>query len=126
MRSAVGLISQTIFLNTLGDILYFPFWWYSKGLVRFSKNFIRRLRNRAANLGVRIWVKNLFVPMFGVRDISGRLISFFMRLIQILARVIALAFWAVWEVAVYLLWVSAPIFVLGEIFYQFTALFNLS
>jgi len=68
------------------DLLYFPLWWYSSGFIRFAKNFGHALRYKWQDLGVGVWAKNLFVPMFGVRDIAGRLISFFMRLVNIIGR----------------------------------------
>lgn len=68
------------------DLLYFPFWWYTHGFLRFAKSLVKALRFKWQDLGVGVWVKNLFVPMFGVRDIAGRLISFFMRLVNIIGR----------------------------------------
>lgn len=46
------------------------------------------------SIAVGVWVKNLFVPMFGQRDWQSRIISIFVRLGNIVFRSIALAVWA--------------------------------
>lgn len=126
MRSIIFELPRFLIIDIIGDIIYFPFWWYTKGLVRFFKNYIRRLRAHAVNTAVLLWVKNLFVPMFGQRDIAGKLISFFARLTQIIARAIFLAALFLWETALLFLWITIPFFVLGEILYHLSALFNIS
>jgi len=41
-------------------------------------------------LAIGVWTKNIFVPMFGMHDWQSRIISFFMRVVQIIGRSIAL------------------------------------
>lgn len=119
-------LPRYILIDVIGDIIYFPFWWYTKGLVRFFKNYIRRLRSHAANTAVLLWLKNLFVPMFGQRDIAGKLISFFARVFQIIIRAVFLSVLFVWETILLFLWIIMPFFVLGEVLYHLSALFNFS
>jgi len=100
------------------DLLYFPIWWYTRGLVRFAQSFGKSLRFKWQELGVGVWVKNLFVPMFGVRDIAGRLISFFMRLVQIIFRSLIMLFWMILSLAAFCFWLVLPPLVIYEIIFQ--------
>ncbi len=79
----------------LKDIVAFPVWWYSKGIVYMLEQLLLSARRQAAFLAVGLWVKNLFVPMYGQYDWQGRIISFFVRLMQIVARSVAYVLWLV-------------------------------
>lgn len=99
-------------------IIFFPFWWYSKGLFKvliFVKNFIK---NKEKSLALLIWIKNIFTPMYGQEDWQGRLISFAVRVIQIIARSAIMIFWLIFSLAVLLAWMIFPLFVLYEIYLQ--------
>ncbi|RJO59011.1 hypothetical protein C4546_04250 [Candidatus Parcubacteria bacterium] len=75
--------TKFILREFLGDILLFPFWWYLKGLARFSTfclNKVGEFTNRS-RLSPKVWFQNLFVPMYGDYSRSGRAISFFVRLV---------------------------------------------
>lgn len=77
---------KLILVDTILDALYFPVWWYSRGLVLALKWAGREIAGVQEFLGIDIWIKNLFRPMYGQRDIAGKIISFFMRLFQIIFR----------------------------------------
>lgn len=77
----------------LKDILMFPVWWYTKGIVYMLEQLLLSAQKQAASFAVNLWVRNLFVPMYGQYDWQGRIISFFIRLIQIIFRSIAYIFW---------------------------------
>lgn len=77
------------------DIVLFPIWWYSKGIVYTFEKLSLSARRQSANFAVGLWLKNLFVPMYGQYDWQGRIISFFVRLLQVVFRSIALAVWMV-------------------------------
>jgi hypothetical protein len=107
-----------IILQILGEILYFPWWWYSTGLARLVVGLGKFWLNQEQVLGVGVWIKNIFVPMYGQRDLASRAISFVMRLIQIVIRGLALLFWlaiALWLVVV---WLAAPLFLIFALTYQ--------
>ena len=94
MRKVSTNISKTlgeVFLSLFSEILYFPAWWYSKGLIYSLKNFSGRVASMKNRLAIDIWLKNFFVPMYGQYDIAGRLISVFIRFCQIIFRSIVLA-----------------------------------
>jgi hypothetical protein len=79
-----------VFRDILVDLVMFPIWWYSKGLLLMLRASAHTLRGYAQYLAIGVWIKNLFVPMFGQRDWQSRLISIFMRSVQIAGRSLAL------------------------------------
>ena len=97
--------------DLIGDFLYWPIWWYSKGLINTVLFSLRSIRSWEEVLGVTIWAKNLFTPMYGQYDIEGRLISFFIRLIQLIVRSIILVILSILSLLPIVLWVVLPIVV---------------
>ena len=110
------------FLTAVGEvafvIIYFPFWWYSIGFIRFLRYLGRFLKGREEELALFVWIKNIFRPMYGQEDLTGRLISFFMRLIQIIFRSIALMLFIILIVLLALAWLALPPLVLALIILQ--------
>lgn len=105
------LILQRIFIESVIDALYFPLWWYTGGVKHaliFCAGFFRAGND---NLMPGLWLKNLFVPMFGQYDIQGRIISFFMRFFQLLARSLALLIWLAVSVALFAIWLILPVII---------------
>ncbi len=85
-----GASQVDVFRDLALDILSFPLWWYTHGLLRMARWWRESVRGYARLLALEIWIKNLFVPMFGQYDWQSRLISIFMRLVQIVGRGLAL------------------------------------
>ncbi len=104
--------SGKIIIQILGEILYFPLWWYSVGFLRLLVGLGKFLRNQEASLGFSIWLKNIFVPMYGQRDFTSRLISFVMRSIQIIVRGLGLLFLVLLSFLIAILWLAFPIFLI--------------
>ncbi len=114
----MGSHALKIFGQTILDIAYFPLWWYSQGLLkvlRFLKSF---LLQKEKSLAFLVWVKNIFTPMYGQRDVAGFLISFFMRLVQIIFRGLVLLFWLAFVLGVLLFYILLPLMLLYQIIYQ--------
>lgn len=107
-----------VFLRFIGGIIFFPFWWYSLGFFHFAARVFRFLQEEQRALGLSVWLKNIFVPMYGQNDFSGRLISFFIRLFQVIFRGLALLLWIVLALLVLLAWLSLPLLLLAAIIYQ--------
>lgn len=82
--------SGNIVLEAVMDIVRFPLWWYSHGLLRALRFAKEMIVGYERSLAVHIWVKNIFVPMFGQYDWQSRIISVFMRVVNIVGRGIAL------------------------------------
>lgn len=86
-----------------------PVWWYTMGVVWL----LQTLKNSAAHtwrqLGVGLWMKNLFVPMYGQSDIWGRIISFVIRAANIVFRLCGMAVWMVFLSVVAVAWCAGPL-----------------
>lgn len=106
-----GILAKSILQDKAREILYFPFWWYGKGLLGTLNSVWQKIKEMEAKLGLKIWVTNLFTPMFGQRDIAGVAISFFMRVVQIIGRFFILVLWMILMVGLLILWIILPIFV---------------
>ncbi len=86
--------------------------------------FAKSLQSSIRFFGLDIWIKNLFVPMYGETTIAGRLISFGVRLFMIVFRGIGVAASFVFFVLVVCFYLAIfPISILG-ILYNFTGMFG--
>jgi len=106
-----------------GDVLRFPQWWYGRGLIDAARTAIETVEGYARRLGVKVWMKNLFTPMFGQYDAAGRIISFFVRVFQILVRSVLMLAAFFFALAVLFVYVALPIFVVWQIMRQFVLFF---
>jgi hypothetical protein len=105
------IIFQKLLLDALLDFFYFPIWWYTEGVVYIGKKCYRIFLQGNEELAPAIWLKNLFVPMFGTRDWEGKIVSFFMRLVQIIGRSAALLVWLVFCWILFFCWLLFPLLV---------------
>lgn len=115
-------VAKYIFGEVIGDLVYAPVWWYSRGLVWF----LGRLRDRMVaferNLGIGFWIRTLGKPMYGQHDIAGKIISFFMRIAVLIFRMIIFVFYCVWLLILLVLWIAVPPFVIWQLVSQFAGL----
>lgn len=109
---------KNVIRDTVVDFLYFPVWWYSRGLLKQIKGAGGSVIARQDALAIDIWIKNIGKPMYGQYDLVGRLISFFMRLFQIFVRTCALIVWTALMVVWLVVWLIIPIAVVYFIFFQ--------
>lgn len=109
-------ILTIVIIDEIKEILYFPLWWYTKGLLKVINGCWEFIKDFEQTLGFWIWVRNLFVPMFGQRDIAGRLISFGLRLFQIITKGIVLLIIIGLNLIFIIIWLVLPPFVLYQIF----------
>jgi hypothetical protein len=91
------------------DLLYFPIWWYSTGLMERVSGAADLISGASRSLQIGLWMRNIFVPMYGAYDWQSRLISIFMRSAQIVGRSIALVFWVLIAFVLFALYVFGPI-----------------
>lgn len=108
---------QKIIFEALADIFYFPIWWFSFGAVKSAERSYELFKEGNMRLAPGIWLTNIFVPMFGQYDWQGRIVSFFMRVVQIIFRSIALMVWAFACLALFIVWLLLP-FLIGYGFYH--------
>lgn len=111
-----------ITLRILGEILYFPIWWYGPGLVRTIKKLGHFWLDQERMIGFSVWLKNIFVPMYGQSDFGGRIISFVMRLIQIVVRGLLLLVWLAVVLLVFVFWTVLPLAIIISLAAQLSSL----
>ncbi len=102
------IILQRLLVEFILDIIYFPVWWYTKGVIGSLRWCFDLFVRGNENLAPGLWLQNLFVPMFGQFDWQGRIISFLMRLVQIFARTVALTVWFGLCFVLFLGWLVLP------------------
>lgn len=116
MKTTFGVpTARFVLVDLIGDLLYWPVWWYTRGFVKTARFFGMILRNKERQLGIRVWMRNLFVPMFGQYDMEGRLISFFARIVVIGYRSVVLFIWTLAIVAIILSWLLLPLVVYWQL-----------
>jgi len=103
------LVGQRILFDLLFDFVYFPLWWYTAGAKHAFLFSLQLLKNGNLYLAPGLWLRNIFVPMFGQHDLQGRLVSFFMRLVNVFGRSIALLVWLVFCILVFCFWLELPV-----------------
>src|SRR3989339_665937 len=106
------LVAQRILLECVVDIIYFPIWWFTAGARHALLFCVGLVQEANAMMAPGLWLKNIFVPMFGQWDWQGRIMSFFMRLANVIIRSICLTIWVGVVIVLFLLWILFPTFVL--------------
>jgi hypothetical protein len=107
-----------VYLKIVWDFIYFPFWWYSVGLIRTLRATGRFLRNQEMTIGFWVWLRNIFVPMYGQHDLAGRAISLVVRLIQVIFRGLALLLCLILALAFLGIYLLLPPFLIWALWYQ--------
>lgn len=98
-----------ILQHILLDVLYFPLWWYTRGFLRILRWAYNSLADVERQLALGIWLKAMFKPMFQDYTWEGRLVSFFMRVVLLIFKIIMFGAWVVAAVIVIGLWLLLPI-----------------
>lgn len=109
MRSFAVEYPKFLVSDLLGSVLRFPLWWFSDGVVHLATWVVGRLAFRWKSYDFVIWMRNLLVPMYGQYDWSGRLVSFLMRIVVLIARFIAFIVEAIGYAMLFMLFISAPV-----------------
>jgi hypothetical protein len=118
MNNAFVSALKYVFLELIGKLIYFPVWWYSSGTKKVLIFVGRQISGVANAMGLSILSKNLLKPMYGDYSRSGRIISFFMRLIQFFFLTIAITVWSIVMFVFFILWLLLPIIVIYSIIFQ--------
>ena len=119
-----SLIPKNIFIEIMLDFLYWPFWWYGRGLLKVIAMAGDQIVAQYEYLGIGVWLKNIFTPMYGMYDWESRLISFLVRLAQIILRSALLIFWSFFMLIFILVWFLVPIFLIYQIYLILNSYFN--
>ncbi|HBY73105.1 MAG TPA: hypothetical protein DEG44_00235 [Candidatus Kerfeldbacteria bacterium] len=85
-------------------------------------NLIHQIRDQikafSRSLYLPTLTKYLFVPMYGYNDIWSRLISFSVRLVQLVIILVMTVLYIVGRCILLVVWLCVPIVVVGNIVYQ--------
>lgn len=111
VRSSLRFVA----FDLVGDLITWPLWWYTVGVRGVLEYLIRQVRAEARRLSLRVWLANLFEPMFGQSDWQGLTISVVVRLIVLVFRVVVLAVWLIGLSALLLGWLLLPLAALYQI-----------
>ena len=109
------ILAQAVLWDLVGNLVYFPIWWYTRGLKKVGGFLFHFVTGMEMRLAFRVWVTNIFKPMYAVADIPGRIISFLMRIFMIVTRGFALILIMIFSliaIAVYLLWLPFLVFMI--------------
>lgn len=110
------LITQKLVLDFFLDLLYFPLWWYTGGVKFMALKCLGLLKSGNDFLAPGLWLRNIMVPMFAQWDLEGRIISFFMRLVQVIARSFALCVWLIFVTFLFFIWLIIPVVIVQNLF----------
>lgn len=114
-QNAFIAASTFVFIDFLGELLFSPLWWYTRGVKKAFLWFISSVRSFEDHLSVTLWIRYIFVPMYGQYDWRGRIISFFMRVVQIIARSILFVIGSIFFFIIFLLWIVFPVIIVYQI-----------
>ncbi|MEK7094607.1 MAG: hypothetical protein AAB886_00680 [Patescibacteria group bacterium] len=103
-----GEAMSLFFRDFIGGVVGYPVWWYGKGLKGAALRLWRAHSSYRLSLGVSIWIKNIFVPMYGSNDIGGRIVSFLMRCVMIAIKLFVLAASSVIFAFLFLIYILLP------------------
>lgn len=121
-------VSLAILFRLIGnfflDVVSAPVWWYSQGIVWILQKLGMSINEHARNAALGLWVRNIFVPMYGQYDAWGRIVSFVVRLANIIGRGIWVLIWIVVCIGVFLVWIFLPAAALYFFMLGFIELFN--
>lgn len=122
--SSGGFISSYILRDLIRGIIFLPVWWYTIGLTTVVSGSFRNLKGIVRSLGLDVWVKNLFVPMYGETALVGKLISFGIRFFMIIFQSIGVILWGILLFILFCFYlIVLPISVFGVFYYGFGMLF---
>lgn len=121
--STFALGTRYFIIDFLGGIAFFPLWWYTRGLALVLSWAGHSVSNQAKDLALGVWVKNLFVPMYGMTDWAARLISFVLRLVMIIGRGLLVLVWLMLLLVVVTLYLCMlPFAVVGSLYHLYGVL----
>lgn len=113
-KSAVGLVLKTTALSSIREMLYLPLWWYTTGLRETVGKLLRSVKGSVRYFGVDVWSKNLFIPMYGDESVTGRAISFIVRLAVLAFRSLGVVAWVILAAILALVYVVVlPVALIG-------------
>ncbi len=109
-------VLQPVIVDMIWGVVYFPIWWYSKGLIRAFRFCFGKIAEYWKLRGFAISIKFLFRPMYLQNDFWGRIISFFIRLFVLIFKLVLFLLVSIIFISVFLLWTLLPIIAIYKIY----------
>ncbi len=103
-------------ITVFKQIITFPAWWYTQGLALLVVHFYRAQFIQMRDLAILSWIRHLFTPMFHDYTFVGRILSFIFRIFIISGKLIVLVASLALRLAVIVLYIFFPIFVIYALF----------
>lgn len=110
-QNIIVAAGRSIVIDIIGDVLYFPIWWYTSGLKYRLKRFTQSISEMADHLALRLLLLNIFRPMFAQYDRTGRIISFFMRIVILIARSVYFGIYMILQTLIVIVWLLLPVLI---------------
>ncbi|MBU1131343.1 hypothetical protein KJ840_04375 [Patescibacteria group bacterium] len=108
--------AKSISLAIIKHIFYWPLWWYSGGFLIILKNTFKKIAGAWIGLALDVWLKNIFRPMYGQYDAASRIISFLMRVVQIIFRFIIMAIISAFILLIPIIYLGLPLAAVWQLF----------
>lgn len=119
MAQSISVRASTFIVRELvGEILYFPVWWYTAGTKEIWTALVRQWLGLSERLGLRLLLQSMGKPMYGDYTRTGRIISFFFRIFLVAIRFVLVAGWTLISILLFVIWLVAPIAVLALLLRQ--------
>jgi hypothetical protein len=109
-----------ILVEILWDFVYFPLWWYSRGLKKVALFCLGQMREWGERLSLRILFTNLFKPMYSDYSRSDRIISFFLRIFVFGFKLILMFVWVIILLIILFVYLLLPPFIIYMIVLNIT------
>ena len=100
---------ERVGIEFIWHIVHYPLWWYGYGLLWWVRVCGSLVLGANEQLVPGLWLRNIFVPMFGQNDWQGRIMSVFMRLVNVIIRGLLLLVWTLCVFLLFLVWVVLPL-----------------
>lgn len=107
-----------VFVDVAWGIVRFPVWWYTTGFLKVIHSLRTQFGGLVQSLNIKILVRYLLKPMFGQYDIWGRIISFVMRMVQLVFLLVVAAVVVATLTVLAVVWLLLPPFVLYNILFH--------
>ena len=114
--STYKIFIKDVFLDVVWEILYFPLWWYSRGLKNAGLFCLKRIKDGWRFLALSIILHSFFKPMFAQRGWDAYILTLMVRCWQIFWRLIIITIIATFWICIFLAWIALPLFVIWQLF----------
>lgn len=96
-------------LPLIKDVLITPLWWYAGGLFWFIQYLSVAVLTASRQLNIFLWLRHLFTPMYQQYDWQGRIVSFLVRVFQIVSRTVFFLAHVFFFAFLFLAWIVGPV-----------------